>query len=397
MARINRVNPINRRKFLQMSAGLTGLAATLTACGGNPTPTPAPAEAKPTEAPAAAVPAADSTVDKSKLAKELSWYTWGGYWSDDVLKKFTAEFGVKIKADTFSSNEELEAKFKAGGNPGYDLITPSDYMVSKLITAGLVEKINFANIPNVKNLDPGHIKLYFDPTGEYSVAYNWGSTGLAYDKTKVKEPITSWKQIMEWPAELKGKLGLLDDVRETMAVPLRYKGFSGNTDNPDEINTAKQLLIDLKKKANYTMADSPTNKTNLVAGDVVAAQIYTNDAVTARTDNPNIVYVIPTEVSTIWQDNVCVPKGAPSPYTAEVFINFLLRPEISAQMANEVGLSTPNAETLKQGLIDKKLADDKTVYIDIAGMGNHLDYLRKGNPKVDQLYLDAFQAVKAAS
>ena len=391
MNRINRVNPINRRKFLQMSAGLTGLAATLAACGGNATP--APTEIKPTEAPAAA----GGAVDKSKLAKELSWYTWGGYWSDNVLKKFTDEFGVKIKVDTFGSNEEMEAKFKAGGNPGYDLITPSDYMVSKLITAGLLEKINFANIPNVKNLDPGHTKLYFDPTGEYSVAYNWGSTGLAYDKTKVKEPITSWKQIMEWPAELKGKLGLLDDVRETMAVPLRYKGFSGNTENPDEINTAKQLLIDLKKKANYTMADSPTNKTNLVAGDVVAAQIYTNDAVTARADNPNIVYVIPTEVSTIWQDNVCVPKGAPSQYTAEVFINFLLRPEISAQMTNEVGLSTPNAETLKQGLIDKKLADDKTVYIDIAAMGNHLDYLRKGNPKVDQLYLDAFQAVKAAS
>ena len=188
------MNRVNRRKFLQMSAGLTGLTATLVACGNSATPP---------EAPAAAAPAAGGAVDKSKLAKELSWYTWGGYSTEAILKKFTDEFGVTIKVDTYGSNEEMEAKFKAGGNPGYDLITPSDYMVSKMITAGLLEKIDFANIPNYTNIDPGHKNLYFDSANEYSVAYNWGVTGLAYNKTKVKEPITSWNQVMAWPAELK--------------------------------------------------------------------------------------------------------------------------------------------------------------------------------------------------
>ncbi len=393
------MNRVNRRKFLQMSAGLTGLAATLAACGSaTPAPTESkPAEVKPTDAPAAA-PAAGGAVDKSKLAKQLSWYTWGGYTSEAILKKFTDEFGVTVKVDTYGSNEEMEAKFKAGGNPGYDLITPSDYMVSKMIAAGLLEKIDFANIPNYPNIDSGHKGLYFDTANEYSVAYNWGVTGLAYNKTKVKEPITSWNQVMAWPAELKGKLGLLDDQRELLGMALRFKNFSGNTAKPEEIEAAKQALIALKKSANYVLSDSPGASTNLVAGDVVAGMMYTNDANVARSQNPDIVFVIPEPVSTVWQDNSCIPKGAPSKYTAEVFINWLCRPEIAAEFSNneETLLTTPNAEALKKGLVDKAKAEDKTIYPDITGLGNKLDYLKKGAPEIEEMYQRAFDEVKAA-
>jgi spermidine/putrescine transport system substrate-binding protein len=315
-----------------MSLGLGGGAALLAACGGGaqapaaaPTSAPAASGGEATSAPA---PAAGGEVDKSKLASTLTWYTWGGYTSDAILKKFTDEFGPTIKVDTYGSNEEMEAKFKAGGNPGYDLITPSDYMVSKMASANLLAKIDFANIPNFQFIDPGHKGLYFDPNNEYSVAYNWGVTGLAYDKSKVN-PITSWDQVFAWPADLKGKLGLLDDLRELMGVALRYKQFSGNTAKPEEIEAAKQALIDLKKSANYVLSDSPSASTNLVAGDVVAAMMYTNDANLARAQNPDIVFVIPEPVSTVWQDNNCVPTGAPSQYTAEVFINWLCRPEMN--------------------------------------------------------------------
>ncbi len=381
---------MNRRAFLRLGLGLSGATALMAACGGTTAPAP-------TTAPAADGPAPQpGRVDAGTLAREMSWYNWGGYVADSVIDKFKQEFGVTVKIDTYSSNEEMEAKFKAGGNPGYDLITPSDYMVSKLIAAGLLEKLNFANIPNFQYIDAGHKNLYFDPTNEYSVAYNWGCTGFAYNKTKVTEPITNWKQVMNWPDALRGKLGMIDDVRELLAVGLRVLGYSGNTSDPKEINAARDALIELKRRANYTLTDSPNAATNLVAGDTFATQIYTNDAVTARSENPDLVYVIPGDVSTVWQDNLCVPKGAPSQYTAEVFINFLCRTDIAAENANQIGLATPSAEALRQGLIAKELVEDKAVYPDIAAMGDALEFLRKGDPEVDELYQRAFDEIKAA-
>jgi spermidine/putrescine transport system substrate-binding protein len=386
---------MNRRQFLKFGIGLGAASGMLAACGGAAAPTSAPAgEAKPVDAPQAESSAAG--VDRSKLAKEVSWYTWGGYTSDAVLAKFQEEFGVTVKVDTYGSNEEMEAKFKAGGNPGYDVITPSDYMVARMATANMLQKIDFAAVKNYANIDAGHKGLYFDPNNEFCVAYNWGTTGVAYDKTKIKEPITNWKQVMAWPADLSGKLGLLDDMRELMGMALRFKGFSGNTGKAEEITAAKEALIELKKSANYTLTDSPSAKTNLVAGDSAAAMIYANDAVVGRSENPNLVYVIPGDVSTIWQDNLCVPVGAPSKYTAEVLIDFLCRPDIAAQSANEIGLSTPNAETLKQGLIDKALTDDKSIYPDIVALGAALDYLRRGDPAADELYQRAFDEIKSA-
>lgn len=311
------------------------------------------------------------------------------------MKRFTDVCGVTVKVDVYGSNEEMEAKFKAGGNPGYDLITPSDYMVAKLAAAGMLEKIDFNNIPNFKNIDPSHKGLYFDPNNEYSVAYNWGTTGIAYDKTKVKTPITNWKQIMEPADELKGKIGMLDDMRELLGMALRYKGFSANSSSADEINAARDALIAQKKFAkNYS--DSPTNSTNLVAGDVLAAMIYTNDAVMAKSQNPNIEYFIPEDVSTIWQDNMSIPTKAPSQYTAEVFINFMSDPKNAADNANAAGLTTPNAEALKQGLISEELRNNPTVYPDVQALGKRLEFLRKGDPKVDELFQRAFDEVKAA-
>jgi len=376
---------MNRRKFLRLSLGLTGSTALMAACGSAPTPSPTQGEATPT-----------TNTPSEALARELSWYNWGSYVADSVLEKFKAEFGVTVKVDVYSSNEEMEAKFKAGGNPGYDLITPSDYMVSKMIAADLVGKINFDRIPNFKNIGDSHKRLYFDPTNEYSIAYNWGCTGFAYDKTKLPEPITNWKQVINWPEALRGKLGMLDDVRELLAVGLRVLGYSGNAIEPTEINAARDLLIDLKRRANYALTDSPNAATNVVAGDIFASQIYTSDAVTARSENPNLVYVIPGDVSTVWQDNFCVPKGAPSQYTAEVFIDFMCRPEIAAENANEIGLGTPNAIALQQGLIAPELANDKAVYPDVAAMGNALEFLKKGDPQVDERYQRAFDEIKTA-
>jgi len=402
---------LTRRKFLLLAA-TAGSAGLLAACGGGgntgssaaPAATKPAADAAPTQAPAA--PAAEATkapatdagaagaeVDKSKLAKELALWTFGNYLSEEVVKKFKDEFGVSLKYDTFSANEEAEAKFKAGGNPGYDVLIISDYMVSKFAGQNLLEPLDKAIVTNMKNIDPGLQGLYYDKNNEYSAGYFWGTTGVAYESSKVKEPITSWKQVMEPSDDIKGKIGMLDDMRELLGVGLRYKGFSANTSKPEEIEAAKKALIDQKKSVKV-YADSPTSSTNLSSGDVIVTMIYTNDAMLAIRNNPNIKYVIPADVSTVWQDNMVIPKGAPSVYTAQVFINFMLRPDIAAQNANDVGSGSPNAEAVKQGLIDKALTSDPTIYPDIKGLGNKVEWLVKGDPAVDELYQRAFDEIK---
>jgi spermidine/putrescine transport system substrate-binding protein len=397
-----------KRQFpLQCFVLAAVLAVTTVACGGAATPTAQPATSAPTAAPTTAatntstptaastdtaVAAATVAVDKSKLVKELSLYNWSDYIAKEVLDKFEQEFGVKVSVDNFDSNEALFAKFQAGGNPGYDVIVPSDYMVEKMITAGMLEKIDFANVPNVKNLDAAHYKLYFDPTGEYSIAYFWGTTGLAYDSAKLGRDITSWKEIFEPADDLKGKIGMIDDQRESLGAALRYKGFSANSTDATQIETAKNVLLAQKPnvKGYYSSVD---NRNNLISGDVVVAMLFTGDAIVAAKEKPSLKYILPAGVTTVWQDNLAIPKGTQNKYTAEVFINFLLRPDIAALNANKLAFPTPNAEALKQNLIDKVLLDNKAIYPDIAGMGKQLEFLTRGDAKAQALFDRAWTEV----
>jgi spermidine/putrescine transport system substrate-binding protein len=341
---------------------------------------------------AGATTASDLAVDKSKLAPELSMYSWSDYITQEVLDKFQQEYGVKVSIDNYDTNEALFAKFQAGGNPGYDLIVPSDYMVEKMIAAGMLEKIDFNNVPNIKNLDPAHYKLYFDPTGEYSVGYFWGTTGLAYDSAVLKRDITSWKDIFEPADDIKGKIGMIDDERESLGAALRYKGYSANTSDASQVAQAKALLLAQKPdvKGYYSSMDS---RTNLVSGDVLVAMMFTGDAIAAQKDKPSIKYVIPGGVTTIWQDNLAIPKDAKNKYTAEVFINFLLRPDIAALNANALAFPTPNAEALKQGLIDPSLLSNRAIYPDVAAAGKNLEFLTRGDAKAQALFDRAWTEV----
>ncbi len=395
------------------------VAFLVTACNGTSSPTSAPtsdstaspvstatssASSSPLSSPVAtsdsplATPAAGATtgsdlvVDKSKLAPELSMFSWSDYVTQEVLDKFQQEYGVKVVIDNYDTNEALFAKFQAGGNPGYDLVVPSDYMVEKMIAAGMLDKIDFNNVPNVKNLDPAHYKLYFDPTGEYSVAYFWGTTGLAYDSAALGRDITSWKDIFEPADDIKGKIGMIDDERETLGAALRYKGHSANSADAAQVDEAKALLLAQKPdvKGYYSSMDS---RTNLVSGDVLVAMMFTGDAIAAQKDKPSIKYIIPEGVTTIWQDNLAIPKDAKNKYTAEIFINFLLRPDIAALNANALAFPTPNAEALKQGLLDPVLLNDKNINPDLAALGNKLEFLTRGDAAAQALYDRAWTEV----
>lgn len=258
---------------------------------------------------------------------QLNVFTWAGYISDEIRTEFKKEFGVNVVVDTYGSNEDLLAKISAGAT-GYDIIMPSDYMVSKMVKENLLAELNLDNIPNFKNISPLFINKYFDPENRYSVPYTFGTAGIAYDSSAVSPAPNSWAVL--WDEKYKNQFSMLDDPRETPAVALKLLGHSLNTTDPEQLRQAKEQLIAQKPlvKQYKSEAEEP-----LIAGEVVMAHCWSGDAFRAAEKRLAIHYVIPKEGSSQFIDNVCIPKSAPHKDLAEEFINYLLRPEVNAKIS----------------------------------------------------------------
>lgn len=304
---------------------LTLTAVMLAGCGG----------AKPSDTPA---PAKDPKVDTSKLSKELNLFAWSEYMPQGVLDGFEKLYGVKVRYDTYSSNEEMHAKLKAGG-AGYDLVIPEIYMVKVLKREGLIEKLDKANIPNLANIDARFKGLPHDPENEYSVPYMWGTTGIVINTEKIKpEQIKSWTDL--WKPEFKGRLVMPDDAREVIGMALRAGGHRLNTTDKAALEQAKQNLLALKPNVKAFNSDSP--KDLLLGGEVWGGVVWSGEAALVMREDKKFQYILPPEGVTMWIDNLAIPKGAKHKYTAEVFINYLLDPVVSAQLSAEFPYGNPN-------------------------------------------------------
>jgi spermidine/putrescine transport system substrate-binding protein len=273
----------------------------------------------------------------AQLSKKLYVYNWSYYIAEDTIPEFEKEFSVKVVYDNYSSNEELLAKLQAGAT-GYDLIFPSGYIIDTMVTAGLLEKLDLTNIPNFKNIEKRFTNLAFDPGNAYSIPYLWGTTGIGFNTEKVSEPVDSWKIL--WDEKYKGRISMLDDMRGLANPALKLLGYGINTTDPKQIEQAKHLLI--KQKPLVKVYTSDTYIEFLKSGDIWLAQGYSGDVFQVMKENKAVKYVIPKEGSDIWIDNVCIPRGAKSKYTSEVFINYLLRPEVAAAISNFTWYANPN-------------------------------------------------------
>ena len=234
----------------------------------------------------------------------------------------------------------------AAGNSGYDLIVPSDYMVKILIAEGNIMALNFDAIPNGSNISADFNDLSYDPTGEYSVPYQWGTTGLGVNTAVVGTDFDrSWGLVFD-PAmadAYAGRISLLNDPRETMGAALKYLGYSLNTTDEGELDEAKQLIADTRDRLAAFNTDSADEL--LTGGETVIGHGYSGDMFTQflETDNPDdYVYFVPREGGTRWIDNMAVVYDAQSPCTAHTFINFLLRADTGAALSNYNYYSTPN-------------------------------------------------------
>jgi spermidine/putrescine-binding protein len=286
------------------------------------------------------------------LDRELYLFNWDRYVDPQILKDFETEFGVRVIEDHYASNEDLLAKLQAGG-AGYDVAVPSDYMVRIMIRQGLLARLDHSNLPNLRNLGSRFRAPAYDPRLEFSVPYLWGTSGIGYLGKRVQPAPTSWADLFD-PERLKahkGRVSMLNDMREAIGAALIYKGFSPNTRDPAQLAAARDVL--LRQKPLLAKYDSENYEDSLVAGETVLAHGWSGEIFTAQKDNPDILFALPREGTFLFVDNLVIPARSKRKRTAEVFINYLMRPEIAAR--NSVTLRYPTPNESARRMIDPKL------------------------------------------
>jgi spermidine/putrescine-binding protein len=273
---------------------------------------------------------------------QVNVYIWSDYLPSDVIEKFERETGIKVNIDTYDSNEILLEKLLTGVSK-YDVVVPSDYMVQILIKQNLLRKIEKSKITNLKNINKKFLNLEFDPGNEFSIPFFWGTTGFAYRRDKLGELPNTWQVLFD--EKYAGKILMLDDMRECFAVALKLLGRSINETDTTILSKAKEVLIGQKKLVKQY--NSSGFDQAILSGDVWIAHGWSGQLVKIAETDTKIVYVLPREGGTLWIDNLAISKTAENIENAHIFINFLLKPEISARVSEFSGYATVNDSAKK--------------------------------------------------
>ncbi len=321
----------------------------LSACGPRPsTPTSAPSTVAPaTQAPQKYVtssgfecPEPESRMEVT--SKELNLFVWTEYIPTEWKECFEMVYGVKINHDEYSSNEEMYAKLEKGG-ANYDLVQPTDYIVSLMIQKGMLQKLDKSNLHFLDNMLPQFMNQPFDPNNEYTIPYQAGTDALVYNAKTVQTPPTKWADL--WNPEYAGRMVFLDDSRVIIGMTLLTLGYDVNTRDPNQLNEAKQKLKELIPNVKLFDSDSP--KTALIAGDVDLGVTWTGEAYLAQQEVPEIQYVYPEEGAILWQDNWAMPVGAPHPDAAYAWMNYTMQGNMFWLMLRDFPYINPNKAALE--------------------------------------------------
>jgi spermidine/putrescine transport system substrate-binding protein len=306
---------------------------------------------------------ADSA-DKTKAAAELGgtlyYYNWADYVNPETYKAFTSETGVKIKKDFFVSNEELQAKLQ-GGARGFDLACPTGYMVQILADAGLLEELDWKQLPTVeKNLDTRFRKLPYDPDDKWSVPKDWGTTGFMYRSDLVKEKPTSWREFVDLAkGPYSGKVTVLDGIPECVGSMLVMLGYSFNSEDEGEIDEAKKELIDLKP---HLLAITSTEyKQMLIGGKAVMSLGWNGDGAAVAAKKP-AEYVVAEEGGEFWVDAYVIPTGSKNPTASHAWIDYVYDPEHNALETEYTYYGSPVKRDLLKPVMDEKVFANEDVF-----------------------------------
>ena len=295
-------------------------------------------------------------------------YNWSEYIEPELVTDFEAEFGVTVNESFYDSNEAMLPQIESGGND-YDVIVPSDYTVTIMAEEGLIIALNKDAIPNLGNVASEFTGLPFDPDDEYSVPYQWGTTGIGYSYEVVPDDWeVSWELIFDpnFAPEVDGQISMLNDPRETMGAALKWLGYSLNTTSQTELDEARDLIISVKDR--IKLFDSDQFEDLLVAGETLSAHGYSGDFFAAFDEASDdsydayedFGYGIPKEGAVAWVDTMAIPITADAPCTAHTFIDFILDPENGAALTNFNFYASPNAAA--QPFVDPEILEDDTIY-----------------------------------
>ena len=316
----------------------------------------------------------------------LNIYNVGDYIDMEVLDIFEEENpDIKINYETFYTNEEMYIKV-SNNSTAYDILVPSDYMVEKLISENLLYEINHDNIPNLKNIGSQYMNQPYDKGNKYSVPYMWGTMGILYNKTMVKEPVKSWDIL--WDDKYAGQVLMLNSERDIISITLRKLGYSMNSKDDAELLEAKNALIEQKPNVLAYCGDEVKDK--MIDGEGAMTIAWSGDAFYCIEENPDLAYAVPEEGSNLWFDSLVIPTTSTHKEEAERFIDFMCRPDIAKMNADYIGYSTANNGALE--LMDDEVKNDTLRYPDIASMKNMEVFTY--DKELSRKFADVWQEVK---
>lgn len=316
--------------------------------------------------------------------------TWSDYIDADVVRQFEAQNGCRVEVKTFESNEEMYDKLKAGG-AGFDIVTPSSYVIPVLEKEKLIQPLDHAKIPNVrKNFDRAFAEEILDPAFTFSAPYMVTYTGVVYRKDKLPKGVSAdtW-DVFDSPA-LGGRASLLDDMRETIGAALKSLDYSLNTVRQEEID--KAVAVALKWRKNAPVFDNAQYKESVASGEWLIGHGYSSDAVQMMLKDDNIGFVLPKEGFTIAFDEMVIAADAPQPDLAHKFINFVYQPEVAK--ANVEGVCAPMPVRGVIESLEPKLRKLVEVDANTFRRGEVLHNL-EDKPAVRDMYLKAWERIKA--
>lgn len=299
----------------------------------------------------------------SKIGGELHIYNWDDYFAPNTLEDFETEFGIKVYLDTFDDEAQLLSVISSDPS-SYDVFIGSDALIGEMKELRLLAKLDHNNVPNLANIDTRFLDLPADPGNEYSAPYDWGTTGVMYNKNCIQPEEESWAVLRD--PRVAGKVAMDTDLSVVIGSTLKSLGYSLNSGDKQQLAEAVGVLQQQVSTLGLRFIPSQDVVEMMKSGELCAAQAYNGDAAKVMAENENVAFFIPKEGSDIYLDVMAIPRDAPNKAAAEAFINYILRPEVESACNEYTGYATPNRAAIDEGYVGSDLLSNPVIYPDTA-------------------------------
>jgi len=319
----------------------------------------------------------------------LNFYTWDTYIGENTIGDFEAATNASVNLSYFANNDELFAKIR-GGNPGYDLIVPSNDFVERMVEGDLLQPVDHAKLPNLPNIAPEFMDVSYDPGRRYSIPYTWLVTGLGYRQSAMQGVPDSWRWVLD-SDRYAGRIGLLGEASELFAIGMLYLGKSASSADPQDIARLSEMLV--KQKPNIALFHDDNGQDALLAGDIDLVIEYNGDIAQIMAEDDDIDFVVPREGGILASDCFAIPKGAPNPDLAHQFINFVLDAQNAKHILETIKYPTPNEAAL--ALMPDSYTNNPVIFPEGEGMRKS-QYMSNPGLEVNRIIAEELTRIRSS-